>query len=49
MPKTVDHGVGKSLLLEGLSRTEDIDDLRYIYLTVLEHNQRARFVSIAQI
>ncbi|MBU2856206.1 GNAT family N-acetyltransferase [Acidithiobacillus ferrooxidans] len=36
------RGVGNSLLLEVLSRTQGIDDLRCIHLTVLERNQRAR-------
>jgi cyclohexyl-isocyanide hydratase len=41
-PEVAGRGVGKSLLQEALSRTQDIDDLRYIHLTVLERNQRAR-------
>ena len=41
-PDVAGRGVGKSLLLELLSRTQGIDDLRYIHLTVLERNQRAR-------
>ncbi len=41
-PEVAGRGVGKSLLQELLSRTQGIDDLRYIHLTVLERNQRAR-------
>ncbi|WP_423856184.1 GNAT family N-acetyltransferase [Acidithiobacillus ferrianus] len=41
-PEVAGRGVGKSLLQEALSRAQGIDDLRYIHLTVLERNQRAR-------
>ena len=41
-PAVAGRGVGKALLQEVLSRAQGIDDLRYIHLTVLERNQRAR-------
>lgn len=41
-PEVAGHGIGKALLEEVLARAQDIEDLRYIHLTVLERNQRAR-------
>ncbi|WP_291510934.1 N-acetyltransferase [Acidithiobacillus sp.] len=40
--KSAGRGFGKSLLQGALSRTRDIDDLRYTHLTALEQNQRVR-------
>ncbi len=41
-PKVAGCGIGKSMVQAVLDRARGVDDLRYIYLTVLEQNQRAR-------
>ncbi|MGC9128440.1 MAG: GNAT family N-acetyltransferase [Acidithiobacillus sp.] len=41
-PKVAGRGFGNLLLQRALPWTRDIDDLRYVRLTVLERNQRAR-------
>lgn len=41
-PEAAGRGVGRSLLQGVLSRAQEVDNLRYIHLTVLERNHRAR-------